>query len=166
MIERFIEQYRWLSNFWEVEIEYEGVVYPSVEHYYVAIKINEPQKFTIIEIGEDGKPRPKIISFDTQEAREFVSRLATAGKAKGLGRDEINIRKDWDDIKVSVMEYGLRQKYSQEPFMTKLIETGDEHIQEGNTWKDVFWGVNVDTGEGKNVLGKLIMKIRDDINNG
>lgn len=154
MIERFIDQYRWLSNFWEVEIEYEGIKYPSVEHYYVALKINEPQTFEV-----NDKPK----KFNVQEAREFVSKLETPGKAKKLGKEEVTERKDWNDIKISIMEYGLKQKYSQEPFRTQLIETGDILIQEGNTWNDQEWGVNIDTGEGKNILGKMIMKIRKDL---
>ena len=152
-----MDQYRWLSNFWEVEIEYEGIKYPTVEHYYVALKINEPQTFKVSDNHE------KFKYFNLQEAREFVSKLEKPGMAKKLGGEEINVRKDWNDVKISIMEYGLKQKYSQEPFRTKLIETGEEYIQEGNVWDDVFWGVDVDTGKGKNVLGKMIMKIRKDI---
>ena len=41
-----------------------------------------------------------------------------------------------------------------------LIETGDAHLQEGNTRGDKFWGVYLETGEGEYNLGKLIMEIR------
>ena len=36
----------------------------------------------------------------------------------------------------------------------------DCHIEEGNWWKDKFWGVDIKTRQGENHLGKLIMKIR------
>jgi len=154
MIEGFFDEYRWLSNFCEVDIEYEGIKYTSVEHYYVALKINEPQTF---------KVNDELIDFDVQEAREFVSKLETPGKAKKFGQKEINIRKDWDSVKISIMEYGLRQKYSQEPFKGKLIHTYPKKIIETNWWNDTYWGVC--DGVGKNVLGKLIMKIREEIRN-
>ena len=60
------------------------------------------------------------------------------------------------------MEYGVRRKFEQEPFKTKLKETGDQHIQEGNRWNDTFWGVSLVSGEGENNLGKIIMKIRNE----
>ena len=45
-------------------------------------------------------------------------------------------------------------------FKQKLLNTGDAEIQEGNAWGDLFWGVDIITGEGKNKLGKRIMLIR------
>lgn len=158
MIERFWEQYRWLSNFWEVEIEFDGITYPSVEHYYVAMKVDKPQKIKL-EINK----KLADVYMDIQQLREHISKIDTASKVKKFGQEQISVRKDWDDLKISVMKYGLEQKYSQEPFRTKLIETGNEYIQEGNVWNDTHWGVNLDTGEGKNILGKMIMKIREDL---
>jgi len=54
----------------------------------------------------------------------------------------------------------LYLKFSQEPFKTWLLETGDLHLQEGNTWGDKFWGVDLETYQGENNLGELIMDIR------
>ncbi|MBK9336371.1 MAG: NADAR family protein [Lewinellaceae bacterium] len=55
----------------------------------------------------------------------------------------------------------LELKFSQEPFLTWLLETGDANLQEGNTWSDTFWGVDLETGAGENNLGKLLMEIRE-----
>jgi predicted NAD-dependent protein-ADP-ribosyltransferase YbiA (DUF1768 family) len=45
-----------------------------------------------------------------------------------------------------------------------LLATGTQEIVEGNTWGDTFWGqVN---GKGQNKLGKLLMKIRDELMEG
>ena len=66
-------------------------------------------------------------------------------------------------IKIEVMRECLNLKFSQEPFKTWLVETGDIHLQEGNTWGDKFWGVDLETGEGENLLGRLIMMIRADL---
>jgi predicted NAD-dependent protein-ADP-ribosyltransferase YbiA (DUF1768 family) len=44
-----------------------------------------------------------------------------------------------------------------------LIATGDCNIQEGTGWFEPFWGKQLSTGEGKNMLGHLIMQIRKQI---
>ena len=36
-------------------------------------------------------------------------------------------------------------------------------LEEGNTWHDTFWGVDAKTGEGQNHLGKILMKIREEL---
>ena len=150
MIEQFRDEYRWLSNFQPCEIEYEGRTYPSVEHFYVAMKSTNPEIREALSKG----------LFRYPNGDEII--LKTAGQAKRFGQKFL-IREDWEDIKVSTMEFGLRQKYGKDPFKSMLIATGDEEIQEGNTWKDTFWGVNLETKKGRNTLGKLLMSIRKDL---
>ena len=73
----------------------------------------------------------------------------------------VRMRPDWDEIRVGVMETCLRDKFATNPLQRMLLATGDAHLEEGNTWGDRFWGtVN---GVGENMLGKLLMKIRDEI---
>lgn len=43
----------------------------------------------------------------------------------------------------------------------KLLETGDEELVEGNKWNDTYWGVC--NGKGKNQLGKILMRIREEL---
>ena len=38
-ITRFHGEYRFLSNFYPVKVEYDGVQYPTVEHAYQAAKV-------------------------------------------------------------------------------------------------------------------------------
>jgi len=58
------------------------------------------------------------------------------------------------------MDECVAAKFRQEPYRSKLIATGDQLIQEGNTWGDTYWGVDLETGEGENNLGKIIMTLR------
>jgi len=98
---------------------------------------------------------------DLLRADEFVG--LTGKQAKSLGR-RVNLRSDWDTVRISIMEEVLRCKFSDTSLMKKLHNiTGD--IVEYNTWNDTFWGVSA--GKGENNLGKLLMKIRDEslINN-
>jgi predicted NAD-dependent protein-ADP-ribosyltransferase YbiA (DUF1768 family) len=41
MIDKFEGRYSFLSNFYTCSIEHQGIKYPSVEHFYVAMKSNE-----------------------------------------------------------------------------------------------------------------------------
>ena len=46
-----------------------------------------------------------------------------------------------------------------------LLATGDANLEEGNTWNDTFWGVDLANGCGQNNLGKILMKIRGELSN-
>jgi ribA/ribD-fused uncharacterized protein len=136
-IREFQDNYRWLSNFASCEIYYEGLWYSSTEAAYQAAKSLDPDV---------------RLDFSTMKA----------GQAKRAGRS-IVVREDWDDVKIEVMNELLIAKFSKEPYMSKLILTGNMEIEEGNKWEDKFWGICLKTGEGQNNLGKLLMKIREDL---
>lgn len=56
----------------------------------------------------------------------------------------------------------LKDKFSRNANLRiGLVETGDAHLEEGNTWGDTFWGTV--RGVGKNHLGKILMRIRKEI---
>lgn len=136
-ITSFTGKYRFLSNFWLTPVEFCGIEYPSSEHAYQAHKSLDPQ-----------------ISLK-------VLQLKTPGEAKRFGR-KIVLRPDWESYKLVLMEQLLRRKF--EPgseLATRLLNTGDEELVEGNHWNDTFWGVC--RGRGENHLGKLLMKIRSEL---
>lgn len=136
MIDSFTGEYRWLSNFWPVVIRLDdGYLYPSVEHAYQASK-------TLSMAG-----------------RATIRRCVYPEQAKKAGKG-LEIRDDWEQIKLRVMGDLLRQKFAHKELRDKLLATGEETLIEGNTWGDTFWGV---CGVGKNHLGKLLMEIRNEI---
>lgn len=152
MIDSFKGRWFFLSNFYPCEINYQGIVYPSVEHYYVAMKIKEGQ---II----DGQ------FYTLEDTRQLVSRVLTPGQVKRMGRG-FKLRSDWDSIRLKVMEFGLREKFKIKNLQELLLQTGDEMLIEGNYWHDTWWGVctcNRCNNKGENNLGNLLMKIRNDI---
>lgn len=72
---------------------------------------------------------------------------------------KVKLRENWEDIKIDVMYQIVLAKFSQnEFFKQKLIATGREWLEEGNTWGDRTWGT-VD-GVGNNYLGKVLMAVR------
>jgi ribA/ribD-fused uncharacterized protein len=94
------------------------------------------------------------------EVRAEIQAAGTPGRAKRMGR-KAPLREDWEEIRVSVMTDLVRQKFSLPGLQRRLLATGDQEIVEGNTWGDVFWGVC--RGKGQNQMGKILMKIREEL---
>lgn len=89
-----------------------------------------------------------------------------AAKYKAIKYKEF-IRKDWDDIKLSIMEWCIRVKITQNyaSFGNMLLETGDSSIVEYSS-RDSFWGadyIDVNLLSGENHLGKILMKLREEL---
>lgn len=135
-IPSFEGEYRWLSNFVPVKIKLGGEIYPSVEHAYQAAKTLSLEERTQIRL------------------------CTTPGEAKKLGK-HVSMRPHWEKLKLQIMEAILREKFKQEPYKTLLLATGNTLIEEGNYWKDEYWGIY--QGRGSNHLGILIMQIRDEM---
>lgn len=136
----FRNDYAFLSNFAYSPIDYEGEIYPTIEHAFQAAKTLNP------------------------EERRKVHEAASPGSAKRIGR-RVTLRSDWEQVKLEIMLDILRQKFSNPEMKQKLIDTGDAKLIEGNTWGDRSWGcVEVDgKWVGKNNLGKLLMKVRAEL---
>lgn len=136
-ITSFTGKYRFLSNFYEVEVTLDRELYSSVEHAYQASKTLD------------------------LEYRRMIRNAISPVKAKSLGK-VVPIRPAWEDIKVDIMRELIRQKFSQNYFKQKLLATGDQTLVEGNYWGDTFWGTDLQ-GNGLNWLGKILMEVRDEI---
>ncbi len=69
----------------------------------------------------------------------------TGAAAKKLGA-KVELREDWEEKKVGIMEYLISLKFPGSFNMPngslseKLCETGDAVLVEGNDWGDQFWG--------------------------
>lgn len=137
MINQFKDEFAFLSNFYPCQITVEDKVYQSSEHAYQAHKCENP------------------------EDAEMIRNLPTAWEAKKKSY-KIKMRYNWDDIKVAEMVLIVYKKFKQNPDLAQqLLNTGDQELVEGNTWGDEFWGVNLHTGQGRNMLGKCLMGVRN-----
>lgn len=85
-------------------------------------------------------------------------------KAAEMGRNRrVKIVKNWDHKRDNVMLEAVRAKFTQhEDLAALLISTGDAKLIE-HTENDSYWGDGRD-GSGKNRLGKILMKVRDELN--
>lgn len=136
MINKFVGEYKFLSNMYPCIIEVEGQKYPSAEHAFQAMK-----------------------SLDSND-RLAMSVCRSPEEAKQAGK-LLNLRSDWEQVKVNLMYEILKKKFSNPELAQKLRSTEGEELIEGNTWGDKFWGVY--KGQGENHLGKLLMKVREEI---
>jgi len=138
MYKYFSGQFEFLCNFYKQEFEFEGRVYPSSEHAFQAAKTSQ-------EHEKDG-----------------IAGAFTPGLAKKLGR-RVKLREDWNEVKNDVMYQVLKAKFSDKNLRQKLIDTGDMELIEGNTWGDCYWGVDINSGVGENNLGKILMRLREEL---
>lgn len=140
MITQFTGQYRFLSNFHPCNIIFDGETYPSVEHAYQAAK-----------------------TLDSEE-RKTIRACSTPGKAKRAGR-KVNLRPDWNHVRLSIMTSLIATKFSIPDLGRKLRATYPACLVEGNYWHDDFWGAclcfKCRNTKGQNHLGKILMTERD-----
>ncbi len=135
-IDRFVDEFAFLSNFYESPFTIGGIVYPTNEHFYQACK-----------------------TLDRNERKRIAS-LESPGQAKHAGK-QLHLRLDWESVKIDVMREGLKAKFSQSVLMGELLmATYPALLVEGNHWGDTFWGVDLRTNEGENWLGFLLMERR------
>lgn len=133
---QFEGKHRFLSNFYPAQVCYEEQWYPAVEHAYQAAKTLD------------------------KDIRLAIAGLEKAGDAKRYGNGhKVQLREDWETIKLHLM-YGLvMQKFIRHrELATMLLSTGDSYLEEGNYWRDTYWGVC--NGVGYNHLGLILMDVR------
>jgi len=143
------ERYGFLSNFHPAPFELDGEVWPTVEHYYMAMKSEDPAY------------------------RQQIMAAPTPGKAKRLGdskenpakqslfRTGIALNPNWNTEKLKVMQRAVAAKFSQNPQLKQaLLQTGNAELIEDSP-TDSFWGIG--NGSGQNWLGKILMDVRHKI---
>lgn len=127
--------YGWLSNFYPSTItDKDGRKWRSAEHLYQAMKSTDLADW------------------------ERIRRLTTANAAKEAGK-HLPLRPNWKEARIPIMTRILERKFSQSELWKDLINTGSETLVHRAPW-DSFWGDGRD-GRGKNMLGKLLMELRE-----
>ena len=103
--------------------------------------------------------------FEDESIKEKIRNAKSAHDAFYTAKEYKELyRKDWDDIKLSVMKQILHAKVEQHPYVKKkLLDSGEREIIE-NSWRDDFWGWGPNK-DGANHLGKLWMEVRQEIIN-
>ena len=134
------ETFKELSNFFPAKFTIDGKVYPTVEHYFQAMKF------------------PNNPAFQDQ----IIAQKTPAGAKKMGATKVIPIRTDWDEIRDDVMKKALRAKFTQnEELKALLLSTEAKPLEEASP-TDSYWGTGKN-GKGQNRLGKLLMELRAEL---
>lgn len=133
------DEYGELSNFAPYPITLGGKRWPTSEHYFQAQKFDDPQ------------------------LREKIRKANTPMIAARLGRDRsAKLRRNWESIKVQVMTEAVLAKFSQHEDLRTLLLATDDALLIEHTDNDAYWGDGGD-GSGKNMLGQVLMRVREQL---
>ena len=133
------DKYGEFSNFAPFPITIDDQSWYTSEHYFQA------QKF---------------LDADYQEQIRSTKSPMQAAK---MGRSrKYQLRSDWESSKDGVMLLALREKFSSYPVLRELLlSTGNALLIE-HTANDHYWADGGD-GSGLNMLGKLLMQVREEL---
>lgn len=139
---RVSDEFGCFSNFAPYPVRMDGKVWPTSEHYFQAQK------------------------FEDAEHREQIRKTKSPMIAARMGRDRKKpLRRDWESVKVGIMRDVVRGKFTQHDDIRQiLLSTGDAKIVE-HTENDSYWGDGGD-GSGKNMLGRILMEVREELKKG
>lgn len=130
----------WFSNMARMDtpLLYQGIAYLTVEHFYQAMKIPYSKY--------QSNHRSKIAAVSAMKSKTLIKTY--------------DIRKNWDDLKLKYMKIALGHKFAEGTSWHKKLMNFDQRIVEWNNWNDTFWGVDIFTGKGENMLGEMITDIK------
>lgn len=136
---RVSEPFGCFSNFSAHGFEKDGKYWATSEHYFQAMK------------------------FVGTEHEEELRLAPTPKEVAKMGRDRSRpLRKDWEEVKDTIMYEALKAKFAAHPELRAiLLGTDDAQLVE-HTEKDSYWADGGD-GTGKNMLGLLLMRLRDEL---
>ncbi len=142
-ITSFKDEYRFLSNFYPCEFEFDGVTYHSSEAAFQAQKAS------------------------TKIRKRAYGEITNPVTAKRMGKKEIIDVELWNEQSYGIMKKVLRQKFSIPELKEKLLATGDRYLLEGNSHHDNIWGrcdcPKCMMKEFKNKLGYALMEVREEL---
>jgi N-glycosidase YbiA len=156
------------SNYYSCTFVVEDRVWHSVESYYQSQKFNDARTNLYYQLIAQADSPQKAKDMGNLRPNPRGSNWLINKNCPELGKmneiirefkTDTHIRSDWDEVKVKVMQKGLHAKFSQNPhLMDSLLSTGDKELLEASPF-DAYWGTGP-RGDGKNHLGKLLMRLR------
>lgn len=155
-------EYKVFSNYSSYPVNIDDEEWPTSEHYYHS-------KFSSEDTNDD----------DTSWYKNIIKNCSTANKSKQLGNQKsgrygettiINTKNDIIDesksrciiFKNRIMYRVIKEKINQHPKIKDiLLNTENSVIREASPY-DFYWGMGKNN-TGKNMLGNIFMKIRDEL---
>ena len=126
-----------LSSYSRHGFDLDGKYWPSVEHYFQAMKFEDPAQ------------------------QETVRHAKHPAKARRLGRSRFRkLRKNWSTLRRVIMTRAVYTKCRTHPEVAeRLLSTRDSKLVESSQY-DYFWGCGRDR-RGHNTYGLVLMDVRN-----
>ena len=136
MIVNFKREHRFLNMSYPAVITYNGIVFYTAEAAYQAQKMTSP------------KEQEKMSALGLEAVRKRGQKISP--------------RPDWEKVKVQIMYEIQLAKFSQSPHLKeKLLSTVGKILVDTDYDHGLYWAEI--RGEGENNLGKILMRVREDL---
>ena len=165
------EEYRFLSNMYPCKVVLDDIEYQTAEAGFHAGKFKE-KKYK--------KMFANLKTKDDANWKDLGKKAKRLGQKNGITKQyNLSFNTDaWDNGEgQKAMLKAVRAKFKDPDLASKLLKTGNAILIEGTFWNDRTWGVGLRRikdkdgniiaykGSGRNQLGKLLMKVRDELKN-
>ncbi len=146
------DEYGCFSNWYPASFEYAGIKYSSSEQFMMYQKV---VMFKQYDLGQ------KILATESPKEQKHLGRTHFP---------EFNATV-WDATSYTIVKRGILAKFQQNEEIKKiLLDTGNALLVEASPL-DRIWGVgvgtkkalNVSNWQGKNLLGRALMQVREDL---
>ena len=168
------DDYYEFSNFYHnkknQKLVIDGLTWLCVEHYYQAKKFyipDSPHHMEYYNIIYNADSPAKMAMLGRQKkgtrfSNNWVVNKKTDNRTVNDVIDlykHLEMRKDWDDIRIEVMKKAITIKFQENAKLKKILkETGDIELVENSPY-DRYWGIGKNR-DGLNMLGKVLMEVR------
>lgn len=149
----FYSRFSFLSNHFPSKFEINGLTFYNMEHYLAFKKAELSQNEDLIQWALQAR--------DPLEAKSILNLLRK------------DLSQDWERVREEVATIGIREKFGQQPYLADLLRD-TRHLTLGEASRDPAWGIGFTFedqhvlevqkwNEQGNLLGKILMRIRDEL---
>lgn len=156
-----------LSNFYEHQtpLLYDNKQYKTSEHLYHASKyLHDDENHINLKYADIIRTSKTPYMAKILANKMIMYQYPWQKKLNEIIMNYTNTsqNENWEEQKIATMYNILIIKFTQDLHCKKvLLSTGNKYLIE-NSKRDSFWGIGKD-GKGKNMLGELLVKVREDI---
>jgi len=135
MINGFNEKYAFLSMYYPSQLTYDNITYNCLATAFLGNLVTDITQKKMIAKSAPSRATIMVVNSDEK---------------KNLSEEK----------QLELMYELCKIKFSDESLKKELLNTNNEELVNFTTWNNTFWGIT--NGEGKNHLGKILMRIRDE----
>lgn len=162
------DPYYEFSNYYKAPQVIDGITYTCNEQYYQSMKFIHYPEYRSIIMEADSPQKIKSLGAQRPYFRGGRWKINKLTNHRFLNdvineyKDKVHVRSDWESVKDDIMYKGLKAKFTQNTKLRELLLNTNNVIIIENSPKDYYWGIGKD-GTGKNTLGNMLYRLRDEL---